>query len=86
MNVESNYDGMVACDCLRVGGRIVENLHHLFDISSVLLYYSSEIVFVVASISGSNACAYYKNVPMTYWTFLYSYGFSAGESSVGCAS
>ena len=54
MQMASRSNGVVADDCLRVVGRIFENLHHFFSVSWVLFDCSSSIVFSVTSIVGLN--------------------------------
>ena len=47
MHVEGNYAGVVAGDCLRVGGLIIENMHHFFTVSWVLFNLSAEKMFLI---------------------------------------
>ena len=57
MHVEGCSSGVVAGDCLRVGGRIIEKLHHVFFCILGALKCSAEIVFIMTIIVGSNARA-----------------------------
>ena len=57
MHVHVHSSGVVSGDCLRVGGRIIENLHHFCAVSWVIFGYSDTIVFSVTSIVGLNARA-----------------------------
>ena len=60
MQLDGHYTGVVAGDCLWVGGGIIDKLHHFFSVSWVILDCSAAIVFSVNSISGLTVCEYYN--------------------------
>ena len=55
MHVEDHSSGLVAGDCLKMGGQIIEKLHQFFFCLLGDFFCLAAIVFGVTSISGSTA-------------------------------
>ena len=62
MHVKGNFSGVVSGDLPRVGGGIIEKLHHFLCCFLGDFDCSAEILFSVTSIVGLNAREYKKRI------------------------